>query len=262
MTFFDRFIRLLQPQQSADPNHSQSHHESLRFNRHDLYQAPSLIGDWPIKEERVCGPIEGQPEHVVMTLLSRGNWFGCHSEGHLVRSISRTLILPDLIYANPFRSIDNNTTPYIHAIHFLVKMTSHGAVGSPEHNVTPEQFIERMHNTIHKRLKEPISSLQADFDAVVSRGSFLTSTPVKEGVPINRFISAIHEGFWHDLLDIYAIGNGKLASGWPDLELSDGTSFNFVEVKVRDRLTPNQKDTIPILMDLGLKCRVIRLIRR
>jgi hypothetical protein len=119
-----------------------------------------------------------------------------------------------------------------------------------------------MHNTIHKRLKEPISSLQADFDAVVSRSSFLTSTPVKEGVPINKFISAIHEGFWHDLLDIYAIGNGKLASGWPDLELSDGTSFNFVEVKARDRLTPNQKDTIPILMGLGLKCRVIRLIRR
>ncbi|MFD1690682.1 VRR-NUC domain-containing protein [Azotobacter chroococcum] len=67
--------------------------------------------------------------------------------------------------------------------------------------------------------------------------------------------------FWHSLLEIYARQDGSLSNGWPDLEITNGKEVMLVEVKVKDRLTPHQRLTIPVLMALGLKCRIVRLIK-
>ncbi|MFD1693832.1 VRR-NUC domain-containing protein [Azotobacter chroococcum] len=125
----------------------------------------------------------------------------------------------------------------------------------------PRAPIEEMHRLIDYRLSLPSCVIQGDFDIVAkSHGEVWPKTP-HSGLHIDQYLSAIPGEFWHSLLEIYARQDGSLSNGWPDLEITNGKEVMLVEVKVKDRLTPHQRLTIPVLMALGLKCRIVRLIK-
>ncbi|NMY04654.1 hypothetical protein HBO12_16970 [Pseudomonas sp. WS 5059] len=216
---------------------------------------------WPIKEEKVCIPYTGGPERVAISLLSQNGWKGVHTEGHTIRSIFRALLLPYLYEHNPYKSVDPVHTPLCHAIHYLIPMTAGGLQrildGSRE---VPRHAIDEMHKFIDWRLSQPLSAVQKDFEVIAdAHGSVWPKTPGSD-LDISDYLSAVPRDFWHNLLEIYARYDGALSNGWPDLELTNGKEIMMVEVKARDKLTAHQRLTIPVLMALGMKCKILRII--
>lgn len=222
---------------------------------------PAPENGWPIKEEKVALPYSQAPEGVALALLTKDGWSGVHTEGNTLRCLFRAILLPYLIEKNPYDRVDPVNTPLCHAIHYLIPMTAIGLEGilSNKREV-PRRPIEEMHKFIDWRLHQPVYGVQDDFMKVSdAHGSVWPKTP-EVGLDVLKYLSAVPSRFWHDLLEIYARFDGTLSHGWPDLELTNGREIEMVEVKVKDRLTASQKLTMPILMALGIKCRVIRLM--
>lgn len=231
-------------------------------SRHQpIIELPFPESGWPIKEEKVGLPYSGSPESVALSLLTRDGWSGVHSEGNTLRCLFRAIMLPLLIEKNPYGRVDAEHTPLCHAIHFLIPMTAIGIDGIlASSRQVPRQPIEEMHRFIDWRLNQPIYGIQDDFSRVcAAHGGVWPKTPGPE-VDALKFLQAVPGAFWHDLLEIYARFDGTLSHGWPDLEITDGTGIEMIEVKVRDRLTASQKISMPILMAMGIKCRVLRLV--
>jgi len=216
---------------------------------------------WPIKEEKAGLPFSGSPEEAALALLAKDGWKGVHSEGNTLRCLFRSILLPYLIDKNPYASVDPERTPLCHAIHYLIPMTAVGIDGILANTRSvPRQAIEEMHRFIDWRLNQPVYGVRDDFVRVCrAHAEVWPRTPDPE-IDVLKFLQAVPASFWHDLLEIYARYDGTLSSGWPDLEITDGNSVEMIEVKVRDRLTASQKITIPILMGMGIKCRVVRLV--
>lgn len=223
---------------------------------------PCPASGWPIKEQKIAIPFSQSAESVALSLLSVDGWAGWHSEGNTIRCIFRAILLPYLIEKNPYIRVDPKWTPLCHAIHFLVPMTAIGIQGlHANQKDVPRKAIDEMHEFIDWRLNQPVLKIQSDYEVVAAaHGMVWPKTPSSE-LDILGFLAAIPAKFWHDLLEIYARYDGTLSHGWPDLELTNGKQVMLVEVKVKDRLTPHQKNTIPILMGMGMDCRVIRLIK-
>lgn len=225
--------------------------------------APGLLGEWlrwPLKEQRIGLPYNGSPEEAALALLRSEGWIGEHTEGNLTRAIFRALLLPYLIERNPYKSVDPIRTPLMHAIHYLVPMTAHGLEGVlAGGRDVPAQPIQDMHQVLDERLTDP-GSVVEDYARVCTACSTVwPKTP--SGRPVaHLFLEAYPAEFWHQLLDIYAKYDGAMAHGWPDLELTNGSEVLMVEVKVKDRLTAHQKQTIPRLLSMGVGCRLIRLV--
>ncbi|NVZ71801.1 hypothetical protein [Pseudomonas costantinii] len=168
--------------------------------------------------------------------------------------------MPVITEYQPFKRIDPDT-PYLHAIHYLVPMVAGGGKWTNYvHSLQPSAVIQMMHDSIDCRLVSDPEGLQVDFDKIAQKIKILTSTPPPAGLAIYKFVSAVPVDFWHRLLDIYAVGDGLLSSGWPDLEIADGNEVHCVEVKTTDRVSAHQANTMQILVRLGITCRVFRLI--
>lgn len=216
-----------------------------------------------IQEERIGIQFEGKPESFALKMLHNFGWYGSHSEGHTIRSILRTLILPVLIEFNPYKDIGDTSRPYSHAIHFLIHMTA----GNNEkymqayHNYTPEYVFQLMHDSIDKSLKEQPDVLQTAYQKIATIQSRLFSVCADPLFPIERFTKAANPGIWHNLLELYIKDFGAISSGWPDLELSNGKEIILIEIKTTDYLSKNQRKTITQLINLGIPCKVLRLIR-
>lgn len=216
--------------------------------------------DWATKEQKVGLPFSGSPEGAALDVLRSEGWRGEHTEGSLIRGVFRALLLPYLIEHNPYKSVDL-LTPMRHAIHYLIPMTAQGIddllIGG--RNVRRDSIIA-MHKAIDERLHHP-KEVQIDFERICEvYGQVWPKAPSGRAV-VADFIRAIPIGFWHNLLEIYSRYDGLLAHGWPDLELTNGQEVLVAEVKVKDRLTASQKETIPILISMGLQFRLIRILR-
>ncbi|WP_312903853.1 VRR-NUC domain-containing protein [Stutzerimonas nitrititolerans] len=221
---------------------------------------PTAQSGWPIKEERVSIPLGGEPERVVLSLLSQHGWRGTFTEGHMLRTLFRALLLPYLFEHNPFKRFDS-TTPMLHAIHALIPMCAGPINMSTGQARIERERIDEMHYVLDERLAMPAQAIAADFELITEIARPVWPKAPPDDSPVELFLSAVAPEFWHSLLEAYAMNNWALAHGWPDLELTNGKDVMLVEVKVRDRLTQSQRATIPVLMGMGIKCRVIRLIR-
>ncbi|MFT8276092.1 hypothetical protein ACMSSJ_11195 [Kerstersia gyiorum] len=190
-------------------------------------------------------------------------WQGTFSEGHLLRSIFRALILPVTIDLQPFREFDPSC-PYSHAIHYLVQMVVGGdktAFRNPVNNHSPQHTLKLLHESIENRLDGDASELQRDFDDIASAIATLHNPSPAPGTDIQYFLPAIPRSFWHDLLDLYASGNHDLHHGWPDLEIGNAHRTQLVEIKTTDNLSGFQRAAIKQLEGLGMTCIVLRVIR-
>lgn len=215
---------------------------------------------WPMVERRISLPYQGSPEEAVLSVLKSEGWYGEHTEGNLTRSLFRALLLPYLIDNNPYKTVDPLRTPLLHAIHFLVPMTAQGLIGIlAGGRAVPELPISEMHDVIDSRL-QCLDEVLSDYLQVCEACATVWPKSASGKSMARLFLEAYDQEFWHKLLDVYARYDGSMASGWPDLELSNGREVVMVEVKVRDRLTANQKVTIPQLIGMGVGCRLIRLV--
>lgn len=218
---------------------------------------------YKISERRVGFPYTGKPEIAALRYFQAHGWHGSFSEGHLVRSIFRALILPITYRLHPYRDFDSNT-PYSHAIHYLVQMTIGGGDITFKNDAnphSPQRTLELLHESIETRLDSGSRALQNDFDAIALAISRLHNPAPPPGTDIHNFIAAIPRDFWHSLLDLYASGIHDLHHGWPDLELANGREVQFVEIKTTDSLSGFQRATIKQLESLGMTCSVLRIIK-
>lgn len=216
--------------------------------------------EWPMVERRISLPYEGSPEDAVLSVLKSEGWYGEHTEGNLTRSLFRALLLPYLIENNPYKSVDPIKTPLMHAIHYLVPMTAQGIKGILAGGRTvPDRPVSEMHDVLDSRLNR-LDEVMDDYLRVCEACATVWPKSASGKSMARLFAEAYKPEFWHKLLDIYARYDGSMANGWPDLELSNGREVVMVEVKVRDRLTATQKITIPKLIEMGVGCRLIRLV--
>lgn len=218
---------------------------------------------YKVTERRVGFPYTGRPEVAALRYYESHGWQGAFSEGHLIRSIFRALILPVTAELHPYRDFDTRT-PYSHAIHYLVQMTVGGGDITFKNDANPHspvRTLELLHESIDKRLDGDPQGLQNDFDDIASIISSLHNPSPPPGTEIQNFIPAIPRAFWHSLLDLYASGAHDLHHGWPDLELGNGREVQLVEIKTTDSLSGFQRATVKQLEALGMTCSVLRIIR-